>query len=235
VNKPPRHGAFFIHFLRFLITAHEARNRTAEAIKKDSRSMPSDPLIAIVFSALGAEAFINELAEMAQRDADMAEPGRENIDMLHQLAATLTAIEKDQLREQLQRKYLQTSRILSTQAFARGSPPFQDFKSLIQLRDALVHPRHQDMTDQAGYISPRPAVVRNLQQRGLTRTRGSRCNGTSGGMSWLDELVTPDIANWAYQAAVGIVRAVGDMLPSGQAATPGMQFMKSRITQLPAN
>ena len=74
MNEPPRHGVFFIHFLRLLLTAYEARNRTAEAIKKDPRSMPSDPLIAIVFSALGTEAFINEVAEMAQRDADMSEP-----------------------------------------------------------------------------------------------------------------------------------------------------------------
>jgi hypothetical protein len=235
VNEPPRHGAFFIHFLRLFLTAYEARNRTAEEIKKNPRSMPFDPLISIIFSALGAEAFINELAEMAQRDADMAEPDREDIDTLLQLAATLTAIEKDQLREQLQRKYLQTSRILGKQAFARGSPPFQDFESLIQLRDALVHPRHQDLTDQADYISPRLGAVRNLQQRGLTRTRGSRRGGTPGGMSWLDELVTPDIANWAYQAAVGIVTAVGDMIPSGPAATPGMQFIKDKITQLPAN
>jgi hypothetical protein len=196
--------------------------------------MPSDPLIAIVFSALGAEAFINELAEMAQRDADISEPDLGNIDTLRHLAATLTAIDNERPPEQLQRKYLEASRILSGQAFRRGSPAFQEFKALIQLRDALVHPRHQDVTDRAGYISPRLPVVKNLQQRGLTRSRGSRRSGVPEGMSWLDELVTVDIAHWAYQAAVGIVRAVGDMLPSGQAATLGIQFLKNRITQLPA-
>ena len=234
MNEPPPDGVFFIHFLRLLLTAYEARNRTAEAIKKDPRSMPADPLIAIVFSALGTEAFINELAEMAQRDADMSEPDLRNTDTLRHLAAVLTAIDKKRPPEQLQQKYLEASRILSGQAFPRGSPAFQEFQALIQLRDALVHPRHQDVTDQAGYISPRLCVVKNLQQRGLTRTRGSRRSSIPGGMSWLDELVTPDIANWAYQAAVGIVRAVGDILPSGQAANLGIQFLKNRITQLPA-
>ena len=196
--------------------------------------MPSDPLIAIVFSALGAEAFINELAEIAQRDADMSEPNTGNIDTLWDLAAALTAIDKERRSEQLERKYLEASRVLSGEAFPRGRPPFQEFMALIQLRDALVHPRHRDVTDRAGYISPGLTVVKNLQQRGLTRTRGARRSGGPGGVSWLDELVTLDIANWAYQAAVGIIRAVGDMLPSGQAATLGIQFLKNRITQLPA-
>jgi hypothetical protein len=109
MNQPPRHGVFFIHFLRLLLTAYEAWDRTAKAIKKDPHSMPSDPLIAIVFSALGAEAFINELAEMAQRDADMSQPGLGNTDTLRDLAATITAIDKERLPEQLQRKYLEAS------------------------------------------------------------------------------------------------------------------------------
>jgi hypothetical protein len=33
----------------------------------------------------------------------------------------------------------------------------------MSLRNDLVHPKHQDRTDDNGYVSPQPAVVRDLQ------------------------------------------------------------------------
>jgi hypothetical protein len=171
---------------------------------------------------------------VTHRDADAWGPSFGNTDSLRNLATKLMQIDNDRPRDQLQAKYLEASKILSGQAFERGKAPFQEFNALVQLRDALVHPRHQDETDQAGYISPRLRVVRDLQQRGLTHTRGRRPGDIPGGMSWLNELETLDVATWAYQAAVGIVKAVGDMLPRGQTATPGIEILNDMVAQLPA-
>jgi hypothetical protein len=228
------HGVFFIHYYHYLVTAYDARNRTAEKIAANRDSMPAEALITIVFSALGVEAFINELAEMAQRDADMAqgyEPEPRSTEQLRDLAARLTALENT--REQVQRKYQTASEILSGRPFDQGSQPFQDFHDLMQLRDALVHPRHRDTTDRAGHISSSHRVVRRLQQMGYTRTRGRQPDDIPGGMSWLNMLETTRPATWAYQAACNMVTAVGNMLPGDETTTLGIQFMKDKTAQLP--
>ena len=198
MNKPRRHGAFFAHFAHLLLIAHQARNQSAEAVKDNPQSMPPDTLIAVVFSAVGAEAFINELAKVAQRDSDLWGHSFSNTDSLRNLATKLAQIDNDRPRDQLQAKYLEASKILSGQALERRRAPFQEFNELFQLRDALVHPRHQHETDQAGYISPRLRVARDLQQRGLTYTRGRRPGDIPGGMSWLNEIETLNVATWAY-------------------------------------
>src|SRR6266508_1432362 len=111
MNQQPRHGIFFVHYYHFLVTAYEARNRTAAAIEAMPQAVPPDALITIVFSALGVEAFINELTEMAQRDADMYGPGFRSTDTLRDLAATLTEVENARGRVGL--KYQMASKILS--------------------------------------------------------------------------------------------------------------------------
>jgi hypothetical protein len=232
--KQRNHGVFFVHYYHYLVTAYDARNRTAEKIAANQDSMPAEALITIVFSALGIEAFINELAEMAQRDADMAqryESELRSMGQLRELAARLTALENT--HEQVQRKYQAASEVLRGRPFDQGSQPFQDFRDLMQLRDALVHPRHRDTTDRAGHISSSHPVVRRLQQMGYSRTRGRQPDDIPGGMSWLNELETTRPATWSYRAACNMVTAVGNMLPGDETTTLGIQFMKDKIAQLP--
>jgi hypothetical protein len=237
MSKQPRHGAFFVHFGQYLLMAYHARNRTAAANEETPGSIPSDALIAIVFSALGAEAFINELTEMAQRDADFFEGKlisdelRNHTDVLRDLAATLTEIED--ARGQVELKYQMAGKVLSGRTFPRGMQPFQDFRDLMQLRNALVHLRHADTTDEAGRISPSLATVRRLQQKGLTYTRGREPNDIPGGMSWLEELKTTAVATWAYKAACNMVMAVSDMLPSHESGALGIQSLKELAAGMP--
>jgi len=136
MNQQRRHGAFFVHYYHYVVTAYDARNRTAAAIAANPAAMPADALIAIVFAALGVEAFINELAEMAQRDADMYGPGLGGTATLRDLATTLVEIED--ARGPVELKYQMASKILSGRTFDQGAQPFQDFRDLMRLRDALV-------------------------------------------------------------------------------------------------
>jgi len=65
-------------------------------------------------------------------------------------------------------------RIHTGETLDPDAAPFQDFAALIRLRNDLVHPRHLDRATETGHIEPVSKVVKNLQQRGLTTTRGKR-------------------------------------------------------------
>jgi hypothetical protein len=152
------------------------------------------------------------------------------LDTMTDLATMLDMTEKAQ--GQIDLKYQLTSKILTGKTFPRGQAPFQDFVTLVALRNELVHPRHRDRTTPAGHVEPVSRVVRDLQQRGLTTSRGRRPGDVPGGMSWLDEIKSSGVANWAYGAARQIIIAVLTMLPDDDDGIPAILF-KSRIAQMP--
>jgi hypothetical protein len=132
--------------------------------------------------------------------------------VLDNLAATLNAME--QAHERIQAKYDAARKILTGRAFDHGTAPFQDFNNLMKLRDGLVHPRHLDRTTARGHTEPASSVVRDLQQRGLTRTRGRRRGDPLGGMSWLSEIYCGRTAAWAHKAACDVIVEVIRALPT---------------------
>jgi hypothetical protein len=133
------------------------------------------------------------------------------VDLLRDLAETLDMIEDEQGSIGL--KYHMASKILSGQTFEASKAPFQDFDTLVKLRNEVVHPRHRDRTREGGYVEPASPAIRDLQQRGLTTTRGRKPGDVSGGMSWLNEIECGRTVTWACQAAGEIIKAVLTMLP----------------------
>jgi hypothetical protein len=206
-------GGFGPHWPEFMHFAAEARDAATQVETADPEAWPMrDALSAILFSALAAEAFINELPEAASRDAYSARGLRlPATAVLDDLAATLNAME--QAHESTQSKYDAARKILTGSAFDHGTAPFQDFNNLMKLRDNLVHPRHLDQTTAHGHTEPASPVVRDLQQRGLTRTRGRRQGDPMGGMSWLSEIYCGRTAAWAHKAACGVIVELIRALP----------------------
>jgi hypothetical protein len=198
-------GGFGPHWPGFMHFAAEARDAAIQVETADAKAWPMrDALSAILFSALAAGAFINEFPEAASRDAygirDLQLPAASVLD---DLALTLNAME--QAREGIQPKYDAARKILTGRAFDHGVAPFQDFNDLMKLRNDLVHPRHLDQTTGLGHTEPASPVVRDLQQRGLTRTRGRRRGDPMGGMSWLSEIYCGRMAAWAHKAACDVI------------------------------
>jgi hypothetical protein len=210
-NRPV--GGFGAHWPEFMHFATEARDRANEIETADPQAWPMrDALSAILFSAIAAEAFINELPEAASRDAyDVRNLQVPAVTVLENLAATLNAME--QARERIQDKYHAARKILTGQGFHRDRAPFQDFDMLVKLRNDLVHPRHLDSTTARGHTEPTSPVVRDLRQRGLTCTRGRRRGDPMGGMSWLSELYCGRMATWAHKAACDVIRELIVALP----------------------
>ncbi len=206
-------GGFGPHWPEFMHFAAEARDAAVQVETANPKAWPMrDALSAFLFSALAAEAFINELPEAASRDAygirDLQLPAAL---VLEDLAATLNAME--QAHDRIQLKYDAARKILIGSAFDHSAAPFQDFNDLMKLRNDLVHPRHLDQTTALGHTEPASPVVRDLQRRGLTRTRGRRPDDPMGGTSWLSEIYCARTAAWAHKAACGVIVELIRALP----------------------
>ena len=213
--------------------AREARDETQKIITERPDSLPASSITAIIMSALAVEAFINELAEMA----DMVQLSREGIastaaDLLQDLANALSEVENDKGSTAL--KYQMAYKILSGHTFPRGDSPFQEFRQLFKLRDLLVHLRPGDRHSSSGHVEPRESLIRDFQHKGLTRTRGRGPGDPLGGTSWLQEIETAQMAAWAYCAACGIIRTVGEAIPTDPPRTGGADFFRTTTQTLPA-
>ncbi len=206
--------AYYLHIAR------EERDETRRVMSANPQALSANSVTSIVMSALAVEAFINELAEAA----DMAQIGREWITsaalaQLKDLANALKDIEVGQGSVGL--KYQIAYRMLSGSTFPRGRSPFQEFKQLVTLRNLLVHLKPGDRHSPSGHVEPRESLIRDFQQRGYTRTRGRKAGDPLGGMSWLQELQTVQMADWAYSTARSIIAAVGEALPEDPPRTAG--------------
>lgn len=166
---------------------------------------PSDAFVAIILAAAATEAFINELAELVsitriRLDETLTDEQRSFADVIRKL-------ESERPRGALQKKYLGAAEALGS-PFDPGSNPFQDFNTLVKLRDSLMHvkPNTDTEVDSDGRLrTPMPAHIRALQQRGLARRDTN--------ISWFDALLTQEIADWAPATARTIMLAVLDQFP----------------------
>jgi len=182
-NSSP--GAFFVHWFELLCIATGARDRAKDVQTASPDAWPHEALGGIIFSTLAAEAFINELAEAAARDAGgQWMTGRPGVDLLRDLADTLDEIEDAQGTVGL--KYQMASKILSGRTFDAGEALFQEFATLTRIRNEIVHPRHRDRTRPGGHIEPASAAIRNF---GVPRA--FRTIHPIGWAVWKGEIIAP--------------------------------------------
>ena len=219
------------HWPYFLSIARGARDKTERVMTKNPQALPASSITAIIMSALTVEAFINELGEAA----NMTQIGREGIssaalELLQDLANAIQEIEDD--KGSIGLKYQMAYKVLSGHTFSRGESPFQEFQQLVSLRNLLVHLRPGDRVSSTGHVEPSARLIRDFQQKGLTRTRGRGPGDPLGGMSWLLEIETTEMATWAIRAACGIIKAVGEVIPTDPPRTASIEMFKNNTQTL---
>lgn len=200
----------FVHSGVLFGTACDARDRAIAAVQADSRVWPSDTIVAIVLAAAATEAFINELAETVALDKDHS--WREFTPISPSLRAFADALQEiEEARGSLLLKYLIASQTLSGSTFNKGINPYQDFATLVNLRNDLMHlkPRDTFIHSEGGstLVQP-PKYIKNLQQRGLARP-----SEKSVSMSWLNIIQTAEMAIWSCDTAYNIILAVLEFIP----------------------
>jgi hypothetical protein len=200
----------FFHFKYLWLIADEARVRAERFTNEYAPADFGQGLVAVVFAAAAAEAYINEVTHLVKQDTDLC-PDTAHHNRLVDFATGMTKAVADW--EPIDRKYLLASKLLG-QPFSRGQKPLQDLVALIEARNFLVH------------LTPEPsALVTNLEQLGIASKRGIFRNylGEDEPVgSQVDALSNPKVAKWACDAAENIIVAVMDMFPAQASASLGL-------------
>lgn len=158
--------------------------------------------MAVVFSAVALEGFINECADLASQESN---PPVE----VENLGAVLGEIEASNGTTEL--KYLMASTVLGGAAFDKGTSPFQNFKLLIRIRNALVHYKpgkasldHQTM-QRSG--TPHP-IVTALVSAGIITPASEHTI-----QEWPGIISQSSVAEWACKTAEAMMKRTTNLLP----------------------
>ncbi len=177
----------------------------AKGLPNEQSTGEMDALTAVVFAAFALEAFINEVAVHA---AYPGRPGAEDdppsITALGQILGGL----KD--RGDIATKFRLAKWILQANVYDEGRALYQDFKLLIDLRNALAHVKSLEMyevsdTGVAAITQP-PGVMLSLRSKNIL------AEGTIPG-SWVDTLQTMAVARWACNTASAMIRSLIEAVP----------------------
>jgi hypothetical protein len=166
-----------------------------------------DGVVAVVFAAVSLEAFINELMELAAT-APPSDPPQ-----VHAFALRLRTVEAS--RGTTSWKFAVAGEVFRGKPYDTNAGPFQRFKLLFALRDAIVHLKSECLEfDGEGRLieSSHEKVLKRLRsQKILAEYDPSAYVGTSP--SWISLLSTRAVARWACNVASDVVMAVLDSIP----------------------
>lgn len=178
--------------------------RAAELAEDD----PTFGLDGVLFSAIAAEAFPNDLSQMLQifaKCGTLPEPLAAARDLLPEF---------EQQKLQIRSKYQMLFYVLRGQSLNLGELPYQDFDLLITLRNELVHPKaglvRRDQ-DGAIYEASVRRLLDRLKQRGLLDERFAKFE-----RPWRNQLESRAAAIWALSAVSRIVTLICDSIPESR-------------------
>jgi hypothetical protein len=223
-----------IHYdsvLLLTLALKAARSARADRDARGTGSLQDDALTAILLSAAAAEAFINELPEHIRihqgrvpeeprKQSDEERELRERIreehpeffnrpmpDVLPTVDAMATALETaEEAHESTIEKYDSAKQSLTGAPFEYGRAPMQTFMELMGLRDSVMHLKHT----RYGRRHKGERLALSLGQRGIIETEIA-----STSLSPINKFLSPGVAAYAYEAALGIIRELLSHIPVG--------------------
>jgi hypothetical protein len=191
-----------------LISVNVNLYHVAKAAALNADADRQNILVAIVFSVMWFESFVNyaveELDELHSRGVAKI-PRR--------LVSALTIFGELPERLPLATRVQVLSCLLTGNPLPPAKQPFQDFELVVKLRNGLVHmkpARVKKLDTGAWGRRDGQKLTRALRHRGLVSEPGDKL-----GMGWLDAMFSPDSARWAFDTAVKMATAVADMFPKG--------------------
>jgi hypothetical protein len=207
-------GGYFLNSGILFSVAVSAYDRLKSA-PMDKTGGQNDALVAILFSAATLEAFVMELALMAESDSVLF--GHKP---LRSVAAVLDETENS--RGSIRLKFLLARVVLGGVTYDKGSQPYQDFDTLFAMRDAVIHMKPEKITAEPHKI------LQRLQAKDL-------CEDAEPGVtaSWLGQISTRAVARWACNVVVDMVESLRACLPAEFQKTPLFSsFLSSRYNRV---
>lgn len=184
---------------------HTANMMFQLALKSHNQAATHDeaPIIAIVFSAIALETWTVELAQRMTEAAGVPIP-----DSVRHAGLLLQRLNDDRAR--LMTKLGTLIGVLKGTAPDYGSEPLQSVHRLVQVRNALVHRTELDTHTPVStfeFTKGRPKCLKQLESAGVCLRDESEC------LSWVDELCTPSVSEWACGVSSSATRHISDCLP----------------------
>lgn len=169
----------------------------------------ASPMVALLFSALWLEAYVNNVLETLSWYVEQGTKLPRRLKTLGSVAAEL-----EEHRAQLPEKVHLISAVLRGCGFDRGERPYQDVDFLLAMRHRIVHSRTyriaRDPSSERFVVLGEPKKLKQgLIDRGILDRVKDR------GFSWDIALHRPELGQWAYSTAHQMSRAVGDCFPRG--------------------
>lgn len=178
-------GAYYLNagvLFKVAVTAYE---RTA-AVPSERSGDQNDALVAILFSAATLEAMAMELALLAERQTHLTPNST-----LESLSAILK--ETEDARGSTRLKFLLAKAILTGATYVKGELPYQDFDTLLALRDSIVHLKPESMANPI-------RVLKGLRAKEICAEKVP--NQLT---SWLSDIGTRAVARWACNVVANMV------------------------------
>lgn len=183
-----------------------------------------DVLVAVVFSVMWFESFVNEAVESLEVLHSNGSPLPARLKMLAAVFADAPE------RMPLSRKVQLISTLLTNRRLTNACVPFQEFLLLLKLRNGLVHMRLGRITKKktGDGFAPRDgkSLTNALRERGFLTEAGEWL-----GMGWRDATFNPDVGAWAFQTSIEMATVVAEMFPKGKFR----RWTEERILNSPAH
>ena len=207
-------GGYFLNSGILFGVAVSAYERT-KSVLSDNAGGQNDALVAILFSAATLEAFVMELALLADGDSKLF--GRTDLQALADILD-----ETESSRASIRLKFLLAKLILSGKPYEKGSLPYQDFETLFALRDAIVHLKPEKITGDPHKI------LQRLRAKDLCEPPEPHATG-----SWLGQVSTRSVARWACNVVVDMIQSLHGYLRGNETVAPTISsFVSSRFTRV---
>jgi hypothetical protein len=168
----------------------------------------SKALVAIVFSVVALEAFVNEMAEMASAAMPKSETEPQKIVAF---AEILKYVEDS--RGSLEMKYNLAKWVCTDQFYEKDAKPYQDFADLIATRNALIHYKVLDkitFAEDGSASMAEPKILKRLESKGILEDTPAGLN-----VAWIQRVGTRAAARWACETAAAMVQSIIASLPEG--------------------
>jgi len=196
---------WFINCGAFFAKAKAASESIALQSPGDQNRTDNDAIVAVLLAVASLEGFINELADMAS--VFRGDP------RLAMLAEIVQDLEED--GASLRTKFRIAKWILTSEPYDEGKRPYQDFKTLLALRNALVHLKSEkfDFDRETGSVATdkAPPFLRDLEAKKLLRVITT---SPSARAPWVARVSTSAVALWSCDTAKAMAQSLIDVLPN---------------------
>ena len=185
--------------------------------------MADEAVVAVVFSALAVEAFLNDVVHLTEEVTDSVDWGS-TPDVGEKFKVFGYIMKELEDRNSSIAIKMQMAHLFFTGTHLdSGSQPYQNYKILTNLRNALVHSKpvkHGVSLDDSNQYEPQKIVKQLVDQKVIPKPSPQEPPAL------MPYIRKPEVARWAYGVAVEMRTFLVQLIPEGEIKNLLLQVVK---------